>query len=79
MKFKIGQKIGISPLRNSCMNCMYCVAGKEHLCESADITGESLMRGYAEYITVNEDFATLVPDKINSEQAAPLFCAGITA
>ena len=79
MKFKIGQKVGISPLRNSCMHCMYCISGKEHLCESADITGESLMGGYAEYITVNEDFATLVPDKINSEQAAPLFCAGITA
>lgn len=78
-KFKIGQKVGISPLHNSCMHCIYCMSGKEHLCESADITGESLMGGYAEYITVNEDFATLVPNKISSEQAAPLFCAGITA
>ncbi|MCY3853715.1 MAG: alcohol dehydrogenase catalytic domain-containing protein [Thaumarchaeota archaeon] len=42
-KLKIGQKIGISPLRNSCMCCTYCNSGKENLCESADITGESLM------------------------------------
>ncbi len=78
-KFNIGQKAGVSPLRYSCMKCMYCNNGKENLCESADITGESLMGGYSEYITVNEDFATFVPDEMKSEYAAPLFCAGLTA
>jgi len=44
-----------------------------------DVTGESLKGGYTEYITVSEDFATKVPDTMNPEYAAPLFCAGITA
>lgn len=78
-KFKPGQRAGISPLYGSCMACEYCKMGNEHLCDSAEITGESLLGGYAEYITVTEDFATLIPDSMSSEYAAPLFCAGITA
>jgi propanol-preferring alcohol dehydrogenase len=61
------------------MHCSYCIEGKEHLCDLAEITGESLLGGYAEYITVTEDFATPIPDSMKSEYAAPLFCAGITA
>lgn len=76
---KVGQRIGISPLHGSCMYCDYCKAGREHLCDKAEITGESLLGGYAEYITVSEDFATPIPDSMKSEYAAPLFCAGITA
>lgn len=78
-KLKVGQRIGISPLLESCMNCRYCKEGNEHLCDSAEITGESLRGGYAEYINVSEDFATAIPDSMKSEYAAPLFCAGITA
>ncbi len=78
-KLKVGQRIGISPLLGSCMSCDYCKIGKEHLCDQAEITGESLLGGYAEYITVSEDFATPIPDSMKSEYAAPLFCAGITA
>jgi propanol-preferring alcohol dehydrogenase len=78
-KFSLGQRAGISPLLGSCMNCEYCRMGSEHLCDSAEITGESLLGGYAEYITVSEDFATPIPDSMKSEYAAPLFCAGITA
>jgi propanol-preferring alcohol dehydrogenase len=38
-----------------------------------------MLGGYAEYITISEDFATPIPDTMKSEYAAPLFCAGITA
>ena len=78
-KFKIGERVGITPLLNSCLNCQYCNEGKEYLCEKMDVTGESLKGGYTEYITVSEDFATKVPNTMKSEYAAPLFCAGITA
>lgn len=78
-KFKIGDRAGISPLLESCMKCQYCLEGKENLCESMDVLGESLKGGYSEYVTVTEDFATRVPDSMKPEYAAPLFCAGITA
>jgi len=78
-KFKIGDRAGITPLLEACRKCQYCKEGKEQLCESSIITGESLRGGYAEYITVSEDFATKIPESMKSEYAAPLFCAGITA
>ena len=79
VKFKIGDRVGITPLMGSCLDCQYCNEGKEYLCENMDVTGESLKGGYTEYITVQEEFATKVPDTMRSEYAAPLFCAGITA
>jgi len=78
-KFKIGDRAGITPLLEACKKCQYCNEGKEYLCESSKITGETLKGGYSEYITVTEDFATKVPENMKSEYAAPLFCAGITA
>ena len=78
-KFKVGERVGITPLLGSCLDCQYCNEGKEYLCEKMDVTGESLRGGYTEYITVSEDFATRVPDAMKPEYAAPLFCAGITA
>lgn len=78
-KFKVGDRAGITPLLEACGNCQYCNEQKEYLCEASTITGESLKGGYTEYITVLEDFATKVPDKMSPEYAAPLFCAGITA
>ena len=61
------------------MNCVYCNEGKEYLCESNEITGETLRGGYTEFINASENFITKVPDSMSSEYAAPLFCPGITA
>ena len=78
-KFKIGDRAGITPLLEACQKCQYCLEGKEYLCESSVITGESFKGGYTEFITVHENFATLIPNTMKAEYAAPLFCAGITA
>src|SRR3989304_651255 len=78
-KFKSGDRAGISPLLESCMKGQYCKEGNEHLCESMQVLGESLKGGYAEYVTVTEDFAIKIPETMRPEYAAPLFCAGITA
>ena len=78
-KFKIGDRVGITPLMGACLDCQYCNEGKEYLCENMEVTGESLKGGYSEYITASENFVTKVPDTMKPEYAAPLFCAGITA
>jgi propanol-preferring alcohol dehydrogenase len=78
-KVRVGDRVGIQPLFSSCLHCEYCAAGRENLCEDAEITGESVQGGYAEYISAVEEFATPIPDNIDSEHAAPLFCPGITA
>ncbi|MBT4176295.1 MAG: alcohol dehydrogenase catalytic domain-containing protein [Thaumarchaeota archaeon] len=78
-KFRIGDRVGITPLLKSCMNCRYCDEGKEYLCEDNEITGETLRGGYTEFINASENFLTKVPESMSSEYAAPLFCPGITA
>ncbi|MGI0006349.1 MAG: alcohol dehydrogenase catalytic domain-containing protein [Nitrososphaera sp.] len=78
-RLKVGDRVGIQPLFSSCMKCEYCLKGREHLCDDAEITGESVQGGYAEYIAAEEEFVTRIPDSIDSPHAAPLFCPGITA
>tara|TARA_Y100000590_G_scaffold328547_1_gene373091 strand:+ start:298 stop:1335 length:1038 start_codon:yes stop_codon:yes gene_type:complete len=78
-KFKIGDRVGITPLLKSCMKCDYCHDGKEYLCEENEITGETLRGGYTEFINASENFLTKIPETMSSEYAAPLFCPGITA
>jgi propanol-preferring alcohol dehydrogenase len=74
-----GDRVGIQPLFSSCLRCEFCKDGREHLCDEAEITGETVQGGYAEYIRASEGFVTAIPDSIDSEHAAPLFCPGITA
>ena len=78
-RIKIGDRVGIQPLFSSCLHCEYCTVGRENLCESSEITGESVQGGFAEYIVGIEQFVTPIPDNLDSEHAAPLFCPGITA
>jgi len=78
-KFRIGDRVGLTPLLKSCMDCRYCDEGKEYLCENNEITGETLRGGYTEFINASENFLTKVPESMSSEYAAPLFCPGITA
>jgi alcohol dehydrogenase, propanol-preferring len=78
-KVKAGERVGIQPLFRSCLQCDYCASGRENLCESAEITGETVQGGYAEYISALEEFVTPSPDNFDSALAAPLFCPGITA
>lgn len=78
-KYRVGDRVGIQPLFSSCLECDYCLSGRENLCETPEITGESVHGGYAEYIVANEEFVTAIPDSIDSEHAAPLFCPGVTA
>jgi propanol-preferring alcohol dehydrogenase len=56
--------------------CEYCIKGRENLCNSIKITGENLNGGYAEYISISEDFVTIIPDKLDFEHAASLFRPG---
>ena len=78
-KVKVGDRVGIQPLFSSCLRCEYCISNRENLCESAEITGETVQGGYAEYISALEEFVTPIPDNFDPAYAAPLFCPGITA
>lgn len=75
-KFSIGERVGIAWIYSACGNCEYCVEGSENLCKEFKATGRDANGGYAEYMTVREDFAYRIPSIFSDVEAAPLLCAG---
>jgi len=69
-------RVGIGWIYSACGKCQFCVKGDENLCEEFKATGRDANGGYAEYITVLEDFAYKIPDTFSDSEAAPLLCAG---
>lgn len=75
----VGDRVGVMPLWSTCGYCEFCVAGLDHLCQSKHITGETVDGGYAEYMLATAAHTYQLPDGVAFEDAAPLFCPGITA
>ncbi len=75
-KFKIGDRVGIGWIYSACGTCKFCLQGNENLCENFKATGRDANGGYAQCMTVLEDFAYKIPDVFSDSEAAPLLCAG---
>lgn len=85
-KFKVGSRVGVGCMVNSCRRCGPCEAGLEQYCEngnvltygSKDRDGSITQGGYSTFNVVDEDFVIEIPDVIDLAHAGPLLCAGIT-
>jgi len=75
-RFKIGERVGVAWIYSACGHCKFCRAGNENLCADFQATGRDANGGYAQYMTVREDFAYPIPDVFSDVEAAPLLCAG---
>ena len=74
--FKPGDRVGIAWIYSACGKCKFCLEGNENLCNHFKATGRDANGGYAQYMTVLEDFAYSIPDVFSDSEAAPLLCAG---
>ena len=76
--FSPGDPVGISWLHRTCGKCKYCLRVKESYCPDFQCTGWDADGGFAEYVTIKEDFALSLKE-INMEpvDVAPLMCPGI--
>jgi alcohol dehydrogenase (NADP+) len=84
-RFAVGDRVGVGNMVDSCKECEKCRAGQEQYCAKRVLTynavghdGVRTQGGYSEKIVVDERFVVRIPDAIPLENAAPLFCAGIT-
>jgi len=75
-RFKTGERVGIAWIYSACGKCARCIQGDENLCEGFRATGRDANGGYAQFMTVSQDFAYKIPDVFSDFQAAPLLCAG---
>lgn len=90
-RFKVGDRVGVGCMVDSCRTCTSCRAGEEQYCVpgmtqtygSADPKGGEVGQtitqgGYSDRIVVDQDFVLRIPDALPLDAAAPLLCAGIT-
>jgi len=90
--YKVGDRVGVGCISDSCMDCKNCKEGEEHTCDN-QMTGTyngvikhghiktnlgHTCGGYSRSQTVNKQFLIRVPDSYPLEAAGPVFCAGIT-
>lgn len=75
-RFHPGDRVGVGWIHSACGRCTYCLSGNENVCLRFQATGRDANGGYAEYMTVPEDFAYPIPEIFTDEEAAPLLCAG---
>ncbi|ACZ78256.1 Alcohol dehydrogenase GroES domain protein [Dickeya parazeae Ech586] len=86
-RFKVGDRVGVGCMVDSCGHCEACQEGHEqHCAETATYTygaidridGSMTQGGYSEKVVVKQDFVVSIPDNLDLRGAAPLLCAGIT-
>jgi propanol-preferring alcohol dehydrogenase len=75
-QFRIGDRVGIAWIFSACGKCKFCKNGIENLCHDFRATGRDAFGGYAEYLTVSEEYAHAIPTSFSDTEAAPLLCAG---
>lgn len=75
-KFKIGDRVGVGWIHSACGHCAACLSGNENLCADFKATGRDAPGGYAQYLSIAENFAFAIPEVFSDVQAAPLLCAG---
>lgn len=73
-----GDRVAVPWLGWACGSCEWCVSGWETLCPNQRNTGYSVDGGFAEYVLAEAAFVGRVPDGVDSFDAAPLTCAGVT-
>lgn len=86
-RYKVGDRVGVGCMVDSCRSCEQCAAGEEQFCDSGPtMTYNGFERdrktmtfgGYSQRITVDQAFVVRVPEALPLDRAAPLLCAGIT-
>lgn len=86
-KFKLGDRVAVGCMVNSCGECDACKRGFENSCfketiwtySSTDpVDGSDTKGGYSTLMVAPEHFVLPVPEGLDMAHAAPLLCAGIT-
>ncbi len=78
LSLEVGQRVGLGWQSNSCGVCEWCSRGMENLCPASEGTCVHRNGGYADRVRANARFVLPIPEALESEQAAPLLCGGIT-
>jgi len=77
-KWKIGQRVGVGLIAGEDGVCESCRRGDAVNCQNPVVSGVTVDGGYAEVMIAEARGLSSIPNELNSADAAPLLCAGIT-
>ena len=86
-KVKIGDKVAVGCLVDSCKTCSSCAQNLEQYCLNGMVgtyngrdenLGGHTFGGYSERVVVDENYVLKVPDNLDLAAVAPVLCAGVT-
>lgn len=75
---KVGDRVGIKWIADSCNQCEFCLGGNDPLCQKSKISGLTTSGSFQQYCPAYVSQLTPIPDNIDMSQAAPILCAGVT-
>ena len=90
---KVGDRVGVGCMVDSCMKCSKCLEGEHQKCSKnvstyndSDKNGRAAvfppksktLGGYSKFHVCDENFAVKIPEGYDLSAAGPVMCAGIT-
>jgi D-arabinose 1-dehydrogenase-like Zn-dependent alcohol dehydrogenase len=92
-KVRVGDRVGVGCMVDSCFNCAACRRGEEQMCTGQTATygavpkhgraatvpaGSRTLGGYSDRVVTHEHFVVKIPENYPLEFAGPVMCAGVT-
>jgi uncharacterized zinc-type alcohol dehydrogenase-like protein len=74
----LGQRVGVGWNSGSCMHCVQCLSGSQHLCPRVQPTILGHRGGFASHIRAHWAWVIPLPDALDAAEAGPLLCGGVT-
>ncbi|GAB1203086.1 hypothetical protein APSETT445_001712 [Aspergillus pseudonomiae] len=76
---KVGGLVGIRFSSRICRRCEFCLAGTEQYCVKSTNHLHHEDGSFQEFIALDADYLTILPDDIDPVVIGPVLCAGVTA
>ncbi|KAK6369691.1 hypothetical protein LTS17_009597 [Exophiala oligosperma] len=77
-QLKLGDRVGIKWIADACGHCQACQAQSDGLCFNQQISGYFFPGTFQQFVVSPAHYVTPIPDGLDSAQAAPILCAGLT-
>lgn len=75
---ELGMYVGIRFISRICRRCEFCLAGREQHCPKATNHLHHEDGSFQEYIALDADNLTILPNDIDPALIGPVLCAGLT-
>jgi len=76
---KVGDRVGIKWVASVCMTCAPCLASRDGCCTQQKVSGYYYPGTFQQYAIGPANYVTPIPDGLDSAEAAPFLCAGVTS